>query len=89
MASERISKNKTYRNGKHSPSIVESKAVNVEGVFAGIIVLIFVIILGYAFTQVFLALPGGTWWAILFVVVIIMIAASVVIAIVRGEGVEL
>ena len=57
-----------------------------EGILGGVVALIFVIILGYAFTQVFLALPGGLGWAILFVVPMIAVTAGIVISIIKSLG---
>ena len=57
-----------------------------EGILGGVVALIFVIILGYAFTQVFLALPGGLGWEILFVFRMIAVAAGIVISIIKSLG---
>jgi hypothetical protein len=58
--------------------------MDVDEIFGAIIALVFVVILGYAFTPVFLALPGGLWWAVFFVLLMIGVGVAVMAAIFRA-----
>ena len=61
-----------------------ARYVDVGGAFGGVIALAMLVILGYAFTDVFLALPGGLGWAILFAVIVVGLTIAVFAGIVRA-----
>lgn len=63
----------------------ESSQVGRElrGVVGGIVTLLIFFVLGYAFLEVFLDLPGGFGWAVLFLVVMVAVGVAVVLMIIR------
>lgn len=58
----------------------------IEGIMATIFLIIFIIVIGYAFFPVFEALPNASWLGYLFIIFIAMLLIAIVYKILSGSG---